>query len=63
MIGSLLVVFIYPYLGLPFDQALVGYTLSFVLVVGVSLVTQHDKSEIPKAAIRYRLSDYKEGNN
>lgn len=62
MIGSLLVVFIYPYLGLPYDQALVGYTLSFVLVVCVSLITKHDKSEIPKAAISHRLSDYKKGD-
>lgn len=62
MVGSLVTVLIYPYLGLPFDQALVGYTLSLLLVVGVGLITKHDKSEIPKAAIRHRLSDYRQGD-
>ena len=59
MVGSLIIVIIYPYLGLPFDQALVGYSLSFILVVGVSLLTKHDKTEIPKAAYKYKLEDYK----
>lgn len=62
MIVSLIVVLIYPYLGLPYDQALVGYILSLVLVVGVSLLTKHDKSEVPKAAIRHKLNDYREGD-
>ncbi|MCD2138741.1 sodium:solute symporter family protein [Salinicoccus halitifaciens] len=61
MLGSLIVVLIYPYLGLPFDQALVGYTLSFLLVVIVSLLTKHDASEVPMAAIKYKLDDYRKG--
>lgn len=63
MLGSLIVVLIYPYLGLPFDQALVGYTLSFLLVVIVSLLTKHDDSEVPMAAIKYKLDDYRKGDS
>lgn len=63
MLGSLIVVLIYPYLGLPFDQALVGYTLSFLLVVIVSLLTKHDASEVPMAAIKHKLEDYRKGDS
>ena len=59
MIGSIILILIYPYLNLPFDQALVGFIVSFVLLVVVSLLTQHDEKEIAKPAFKYKLEDYK----
>src|SRR5699024_3033523 len=43
MIGSIILILIYPYLNLPFDQALDGFIVSFVILVVVSLLTQHDE--------------------
>ncbi|MEK4300402.1 sodium:solute symporter family protein [Oceanobacillus sp. FSL W8-0428] len=59
MIGSLIFILIYPYTGMPFDQALAGYTFSFVLLVVASLLTSHDKSEVVKTAMRHKLEDEK----
>lgn len=59
MIASLIFILAYPFIGLPFDQALAGYVFSFVSLVTVSLLTQHDPSEIAKPAIKYKLEDYR----
>ncbi|WP_411843726.1 sodium:solute symporter family protein [Salinicoccus sp. HZC-1] len=55
MIASLVFILIYPLLGLPFDQALAGYVFSLVVLVGVSLLTTHDQSEVVKTGIKHKL--------
>lgn len=59
MISSLIFILLYPMTGLPFDQALAGYVFSFVSLVGVSLLTQHDESEVVKPAMKYKLNDFR----
>lgn len=55
MLASFVFILAYPFLGLPFDQALAGYVFSLVVLVTASLLTKHDESEVVKTAIGNKL--------
>ncbi|MFD1068018.1 sodium:solute symporter family protein [Oceanobacillus locisalsi] len=55
MSGSFIFILIYPYIGLPFDQALAGYVFSLILLIVSSLCTSHDKTEVVMTAMRHKL--------
>lgn len=49
MLGGLVITLIWQYLNTPIDQTIAGFLVSFVLLVVVSLATQHDSEEQVKA--------------
>ncbi|CAM4240273.1 sodium:solute symporter family protein [Lacicoccus alkaliphilus] len=57
MIGTAVLVLAYPFLPIGMDHALFGFTVSFVLLVGVSLMTQHAESETVQAAYFEKLEN------
>ncbi len=57
MLGTAALVLAYPFLPIGMDHALFGFTVSFVLLVGVSLMTKHDASETVQAAYFEKLEN------
>lgn len=57
MIGTAVLVLAYPFLPIPMDHALFGFVVSFVLLVGVSLMTSHDETETVQAAYFEKLEN------
>ncbi|WP_052256860.1 sodium:solute symporter [Salinicoccus sp. YB14-2] len=55
MIGTAVLVLAYPFLPIGMDHALFGFTVSFVLLVGVSLFTKHAPTETVQAAYFEKL--------
>lgn len=57
MIGTAILVLAYPFLPIGMDHALFGFIVSFVLLVGVSLLTKHAASETVQAAYFEKLEN------
>lgn len=57
MIGTAVLVLAYPFLPVGMDHALFGFTVSFVLLAGVSLLTKHAESETVQAAYFEKLEN------
>src|SRR5699024_10796669 len=57
MIGTAILVLAYPFLPIGMNHALFGFTVSFVLLVGVSLLTKHASSETVQAAYFEKLEN------
>lgn len=57
MIGTAVLVLAYPFLPIGMDHALFGFIVSFVLLVGVSLLTKHAASETVQAAYFEKLEN------
>ena len=55
MVGTAVLVLAYPFLPIGMDHALFGFTVSFVLLVGVSLLTKHAPTETVQAAYFEKL--------
>lgn len=57
MIGTAILVLLYPLFNLPIDHAIFGFIISFILLVGTSLLTKHDKLETIQAAYFEKLDN------
>jgi len=57
MVGTAVLVLAYPFLPVAMDHALFGFIVSFVLLVGVSLMTKHAESETVQAAYFEKLEN------